>query len=54
MFKNFDPVETSTFAQLDKEKIFFKIIDDILEVKKFIVKKMLCTVFCFFIFVMYN
>jgi len=28
---------------LIKKKIFFKIVDDILEVKKFIVKKMLCT-----------
>ena len=39
LFKKSDPVETSTFAQLDKEKIdlvFFN--NDILEVKKFIVK----------------
>ena len=38
MFKKSDPVETSTFAQLDKEKLFFEIVNDILEVKKIIVK----------------
>lgn len=36
LFKKSDPVETSTFAQLDKEKKEFDV--DILEVKKFIVK----------------
>ena len=38
LFKKSDSVETSTLAQLDKEKYFY-FDDDILEVKKVIVKE---------------
>ncbi|HSR89141.1 MAG TPA: hypothetical protein VLK22_01925 [Candidatus Udaeobacter sp.] len=44
LFNKSDPVETSTFAQLDKEKIFWLYF---IVVKLFVKTKKLCTVFIF-------
>ncbi len=42
-FRNPIRLRHQLLRSLIKKKIFFKFTDDILEVKKFIVKKMLCT-----------